>query len=83
MPIANGLTPLGTDCQPWRKNVVMVDSPHFNNSNSMTTGVFAWMLWRWPVGMWTQVPAFASCLSSPSVPPGDAPMQLADGIDGR
>ena len=22
----------------------------------MTTGVFAWMLCRWPVGMWTQVP---------------------------
>ena len=26
----------------------------------MTTGVFAWMLWRMPVGMWTQVPGLAS-----------------------
>ena len=25
--------------------------PYFNNSNNMTTGVFAWMLCRWPVGM--------------------------------
>ena len=33
----------------------------------MTTGVFAWMLWRIPVGMWTQVPGLASSASSPSV----------------
>ena len=32
----------------------------------MTNGVFAWMLWRIPVGMWTQVPGLASSASSPS-----------------
>ena len=33
----------------------------------MATGVLAWMPWRRPAGMWTQVPGLASCRSSPSV----------------
>jgi len=40
---------------------------HFSNISSMTTGVFAWMLCRIPLGMWTQLPDFASTVSSPSV----------------
>ena len=28
---------------------------YFISSNSITTCVFAWMLWHRPVGMWTQV----------------------------
>lgn len=40
---------------------------YFNSSNSITTDVFAWMLWRRPLGIWTQVPGRASMASSPSV----------------
>ena len=45
----------------------------------MTTGVFAWMLCRRPVGMWTQVPGFASCVSSPSVTRRLALEEVQDG----
>src|SRR6516162_390782 len=34
---------------PQRRQPVAV---YFSNSNSMTTGVLAWMLWRRPLGMW-------------------------------
>src|SRR5262245_45217858 len=47
--------------------VVLHSRVSFNSISSMTTGVFAWMPWRRPAGMWTQVPGFASCWSSPSI----------------
>jgi hypothetical protein len=68
----------GDDDQPDGCSPKQQPQAHFSSTSSITTGVFALIECFRPAGMWTQVPAFASCVSSPRpIHPSVSPARVA------